>query len=169
MHCCTALDSHFVKLIFEMMQDRLRLERSLSSCNMSNVTGVKRPEWSHNASGPSVSCWRIMMPQSALLPSSFTRLALCSTSCGQPAGSLLHVVSKRHLGTRRDCNADWFLPRRTESHNCGNHISGPVVPARPFWKSIAMMATIASRPFASSAFSLRRLSTGSVAVRTFQP
>lgn len=39
------------------------------------------------------------------------------------------------------------------THACGSHISGPVVPTVPFWNNMAMMANIARRPFASSAFS----------------
>merc|ERR1712045_823829 len=43
----------------------------------------------------------------------------------------------------------------------GNHISGPVVPTVPFWNIIAMMANMAKRPLAISAFSFLFLTSGS--------
>mmetsp|Transcript_93413 Transcript_93413/g.301930 ORF Transcript_93413/g.301930 Transcript_93413/m.301930 type:complete len:281 (+) Transcript_93413:1-843(+) len=44
----------------------------------------------------------------------------------------------------------------------GIHISGPVVPRKPFWNIIPVMATIARRPLASSALRARFLAAGSL-------
>lgn len=47
------------------------------------------------------------------------------------------------------------------AHSDGKYIETPVLPVRPFWTIIPMIASIASRPFAISEFNFLFFSSGS--------